>query len=114
MDIKLSYGPDLSNPDHFVGFSDSSFGGDKDSGKSTTGHMIKVGSGVVCWSSKLQPIVTLSTTEAEYVAAVAGGKEICWMQNLLKELGYKAPCPSKLFIDNQSELTVANNPEHHG
>ena len=36
------------------------------------------------------------------------------MQNLLKELGYEVSCPSKLFIDNQSALTVAKNPEHHG
>ena len=59
MDMKLTYGPDPSNPDLFIGFSDANFGGDKDNGKSTTGYMIKVGSGAVCWSSKLQPIVTL-------------------------------------------------------
>ena len=46
-------------------------------------------SGAVCWSSKLQSNVTLSTTEAEYVAAVAAGKEICWMRNMLGDLGYK-------------------------
>jgi hypothetical protein len=42
-------------------------GGDIDRRKSTSGYMVKVGSGVVGWSSKLQPVVTLSTTEAEYV-----------------------------------------------
>ena len=40
-----------------------------------------MGSGAVSWSSKLQPIVALSTTEAEYVAACAAGKEIRWMQH---------------------------------
>ena len=29
-------------------------------------------------------------------------------------MGYTAPAPSKLFIDNQSALSVAKNPEHHG
>ena len=43
------------------------------------GYMVRLGLGAICWSSKLQPVVALSTTEAEYVAAVAAGKEICWM-----------------------------------
>ena len=55
-------------------------------------------------STKLQPIVSLSTTEAEFVAAVAAGKEICWMQQLLHEIGYTSPAPSTLFIDNQSAI----------
>ena len=58
-------------------FSDADLGGNKDNGKSTTGYMVKVGSGVVSWCSKLQPIVTLSSTEAEFVAANMTGKEIC-------------------------------------
>lgn len=36
------------------------------------------------------------------------------MQNMLKELGYMPPVPSKLYVDNQSAITVAKNPEHHG
>ena len=47
--------------------------------------------------------------QRQYVAGVAAGKEICWLQNLLGELGYTAPAPSKLFIDNQSALSVAKN-----
>jgi hypothetical protein len=115
VDLKLTYGPDPSiGDDQFITYCDADHGGNKDNGKSTTGYMVKLGSGVVCWSSKLQPIVTLSTTEAEYVAGVAAGKEICWLQNLLGELGYTAPAPSKLYIDNQSAISVAKNPEHHG
>ena len=115
VDLKLAYGPDPSNGnDRFITYCDADHGGNKDNGKSTTGYMVKLGSGVVCWSSKLQPIVTLSTTEAEYVAGVAAGKEICWVQNLLSELGYGASMPAKLYNDNQSALSVAKNPEHHG
>jgi transposase InsO family protein len=115
VDLKLAYGPDPSmDNDRFITFCDADHGGNKDNGKSTSGYMVKLGSGVVCWSSKLQPVVALSTTEAEYVAGVAAGKEICWLQNLLNELGYTASAPSKLYIDNQSALSVAKNPEHHG
>jgi len=41
---------------------------------------MKIGTGAVSWSSKLQGIVMLSSTEAKYSAAVEAGKEICWMQ----------------------------------
>ena len=76
--MKLEYGPDPSiGNDMFITFSDADHSGDKDCGKSTSGYMVKLGSGIVCWQSKLQQVVTRSTTEAEYIAAGAAGIEIC-------------------------------------
>ena len=66
------------------------------------------------WSSKHQLFVTLSSTEAEYVAAVEAGKEIKWMRNILTEFGYPPSYLSTLFIDNKSRIDVSKNPEHHG
>ena len=59
-------------------------------------------------------MVSLSSTESEYVAAVEAGKEIMWMRNVLKEFGFPVTSPSTLFIDNQSAISVSKNPEHHG
>ncbi len=70
--------------------------------------------GTVGWYSKLQTIVALSTTEAEYMAAVEAGKEIAWMRNILSEFRYGVKKPSTLKMDNQSAITVSKNPEHHG
>ena len=56
----------------------------------------------------------LSTTEAEYIAAVEAGKEIIWMCQLLSEFGYNLQLPSKLLVDNQSAIAVSRNPEHRG
>jgi len=60
----------------FSTFSDADHGGCKDTGRSTGGYLVEIGSGVVSWSLKLQNIVALSTTEADYIAAVSAGKEI--------------------------------------
>ena len=76
--------------------------------------MVMMNGGPVSWKSKLQTTVALSTTEAEYVAAVEGGKEIKWMRNLLYELGYSVSGSSPLMLDNQSAIAVSKNPEHHG
>ena len=76
--------------------------------------MVKIGTGAVSWSSKLQSLVALSTTEAEHISAVDAGKEILWMHQLMGELGYDISGPSVLRMDNQSAIAVSKNPEHHG
>jgi hypothetical protein len=113
-DYSITYAPDPSSPELFSTFSDADHGGCKDTGRSTGGYLVKIGSGAVSWCSKLQSIVALSTTEAEYIAAVSAGKEIRWMRNLLVEIGFPATAPSILRIDNQSAISVAKHPEHHG
>jgi len=112
-DLALVYKPDTSTG-LFTTFSDANHGGCKDSGRSTGGYVVSLGSAAISWSSKLQPVVALSTTEAEYIAAVEAGKEILWMRNILTELGYNMDSPSVLMMDNQSAISVSKNPEHHG
>ena len=89
-------------------------GGNTDNGKSTGGYLVKLGTGAVSWSSKLQTMVALSTTEAEYIAAVEAAKEIIWMWQFMGELGYSPSTSSTLLMDNQSAISVSKNPEHHG
>jgi len=113
MDLKLVYRPDNSS-ELFTSYTDADHGGCKDTGRSTGGYLIKMGTGAISWRSKLQPVVALSTTEAEYIAAVEAGKEMIWMRNILSEFGYKFTSPSTLNCDNQSAISVAKNPEHHG
>jgi len=60
-------------------FSNADHGGCKDSSRSTSGYLIKIGTGAVCCTSKLQGIIALSSTEAEYSATVEARKEIHWM-----------------------------------
>ena len=75
--------------------------------------MVKIGSGAVSWSSKLQSLVAQSTTESEHLSAVEAGKEIFWMCQFMGELGYTVSGPSLLRMDNQSAIAVSKNPEHH-
>ncbi|RVW22059.1 Retrovirus-related Pol polyprotein from transposon TNT 1-94 [Vitis vinifera] len=71
------------------GYVDADFAGDIDSRKSTTGFVFTLGGTAISWTSNLQKIVTLSTTEAEYVAATEAGKEMIWLHGFLDELGKK-------------------------
>ena len=58
---------------------DSDMAGDKDSRRSTTGYVFTIGGTTVSWISKLQKVVALSITEAEYVAATEASKEMIWL-----------------------------------
>jgi ATP-binding cassette subfamily B (MDR/TAP) protein 1 len=94
------------------GFVDSDLAGDIDSRKSTTGYVFTLGSAAVSWVSRLQKIVTISTTEAEYVAATEACKEMVWLRSFMKELG-KEQDNSKLFSDSQSAIHLAKNAAFH-
>ena len=115
LDYKLTYSPDPSSTSLFTTYSDADHGGCKDTGRSTGAYIVKMGTGAISWRSKLQTVVALSTTEAEYIAACSAGCEIMWLHKLFTELGYDlSSSPHPLHIDNQSALSVAKNPEHHG
>ncbi|GKD76280.1 hypothetical protein Tco_1334562 [Tanacetum coccineum] len=91
-----------------TGYVDSDYAGDLDGSKSTTGYVFTLFGGTVSWVSKLQSVVAMSTTEAEYVVAAQASKEAVWLKMLLEELGHKQE-KITLFCDNQSALYLARN-----
>ncbi|CAJ2671832.1 unnamed protein product [Trifolium pratense] len=96
------------------GWTDSDYAGDSDDRKSTSGYIFKVGSGAISWSSKKQPIVTLSTTEAEYVAAASCACQAVWLRKILEQLGQEHTSANTIFCDNSSSIKLSKNPILHG
>jgi hypothetical protein len=113
LDQCLTYALDPSLPELFWTYTDTDHDGNLDNGQLTSGYVVKMGTGTVSWSSKLQSIVALSTTEAEFIAAVTAGQEALWMCQSLEELGFLLVGPSTLLMDKQLAIQVAKNPEHH-
>ncbi|GKV53076.1 hypothetical protein SLEP1_g59622 [Rubroshorea leprosula] len=72
----IDYGLTYSFSTNFklYGYSDNDWGGDVDDQKSTTGFLFFLGDTAFTWCSKKQPIVTLSTCEAEFVFAASYNK----------------------------------------
>ena len=97
-----------------IGFTDSDYAGDQDDRKSTSGYAFMFGSAAISWSSKKQPIVTLSSTEAEFVAATSCACQAIWLRRILKELHFKQPGATKIFCDNNSTIKLSKNPVLHG
>jgi hypothetical protein len=99
---------------NLIGWSDSDYAGDLDDRKSTSGYVFQLGNGVVSWSSKKQPIVTLSTTEAEFVAAASCACQGIWLRSMLSHLRVEQAGSTLIHCDNSSSIKLSKNPILHG
>lgn len=97
-----------------VGFADSDYAGDVDDRKSTSGYVFMLGTGAVSWSSKKQPVVTLSTTEAEFIAAASCACQGVWLRRILEKLGHVQGISTTIYCDNSSAIKLSKNPVLHG
>ncbi|KAJ9554092.1 hypothetical protein OSB04_018137 [Centaurea solstitialis] len=111
LQLGLLYKPNVSLSLH--GFTDADWAGDVITRRSTTGYCFSLGSAVVSWCSKKQQTVTLSSTEAEYVAATMATQECIWLKRLLKDIGVNIDYPVPLACDNESTIKLAGNPVFH-
>ncbi|GKV28744.1 hypothetical protein SLEP1_g37756 [Rubroshorea leprosula] len=96
------------------GFTDSDFARDLDDRKSTSGYVFIMGTAAISWTSRKQSIVTLSTTEAEFVAATTCACQAIWLRKVLEELQVKQEGPMLIFCDNSSTIKLSKNPVLHG
>jgi hypothetical protein len=63
----------------------------------------------VCWRSKAQRGVTLSSSKAEYAAISEAVKEIKFIYYLLREIGIEVNLPITVKTDNVGAMFMAQN-----
>jgi hypothetical protein len=93
-------------------YSDADYASDITTRKSVSGIVFKYSGGAIGWASRRQQCVSLSTTEAEYVAASEAAKEIVWLKRLFDDIAPLTSVPI-LQVDNASAVRLAGNPEFH-
>ncbi|KAE8185744.1 hypothetical protein CF328_g7447, partial [Tilletia controversa] len=67
----------------------------------------------VTWRSKLQDTVSISSTEAEYIALSEATREAIWAVQLLDELRLRVKGPVDMYTDNTGAEALARNPQSH-
>jgi hypothetical protein len=106
---QLTYGGERHD---LEGYTDAD-GATQDHRRAISGYAFLIDGGAVSWSSKKQELVTLSTAEAEYVAATHAAKEAIWLRKLIGELSPIPLSPTPFFCDNQAALKLATDDNYH-
>ena len=95
------------------GWSDSDWGGDLDTRRSTSGYLMtlasKFGYSALSWRCKLQRLIAMSSCEAELISLVEATKETLWCWKIMTDFGFVDIIPIRMYEDNQGCMAIANN-----
>lgn len=94
-------------------FTDSDWAGDPNSRRSTTGYCFNLNGAAISWRSRLQPTVSLSSTEAEYRATTEAGQEVVWLRGLLSFISIPQLSPTVLCSDSTGAVSLTKKAIFH-
>ena len=90
-------------------YTDSDYGGDKETRISVTGYILFFMGVPIIWKSKSQRSVTLSSSEAAYVALSEAAKDIKFVYQLLRSIGIEVTLPITVRVDNVGAIFMSEN-----
>ena len=93
-----------------TGWVDSDFASDSDTRRSVTGYVMSLNGAPISWRSCRQGGVTLSSSEAEYVAASAVAQENAYLRSLLSGFDRPPLGPTCVWEDNAACILMSENP----
>lgn len=105
--IGITYSEDAEDGDKLTAYADSDFGGDLDDRKSTTGIVLFLAGGPVDWRAAKQPLVAVSSVEAEYVALSKACQLIIPFRHLLKTINRAQKEATVLYEDNSGAILTS-------
>ena len=111
-DLALKIKPEIGGENEMwrvLAFSDSDYAGDPESRVSVSGWVIYFCGVLVAWQSKSQRSVTLSSSEAEYVALSEVAKNIKFIYMILESMGIMVELPIIVRVDNNGAIFMSEN-----
>ena len=91
-------------------YSDSDWGGDREDRHSTSGYSVFLGKAIIAYRSQKQPVIALSTMEAEYIALNDLLKESIYLHNVMNEI-LKENIIVNFYCDNNAAIEIIKNPK---
>ena len=99
--------PTCHSPQQLVAYVDASHATDS-ARRSVTGYILSFCGAAVCYRSKTQPSVAISSTEAELVASVSAGKAVLYLRSVLADLGFPQHEATPIYKDNAASILIVN------
>ena len=112
-DMCLEYSKSNSNL-RIMGYSDSDWANGQDR-KSISGFCFTLKETLICWKSRKQSNIALSTCEAEYVALSSAVQEAKFLKQLYGDMVGDSVNKNvvEINVDNQGAIALAKNPVNH-
>ena len=104
-DYGMQYDGNATNAHVLTAYSDS----DWSVRPSTTGWCMLFGGAAVSWRSTRQHSISMSSTEAEIIAASDAALEIIYIRGLLAEMGFRQEKPTVLYVDNSGAVELSRD-----
>ena len=95
-------------------YTDSDYAGDKEARISVTGYILFFMGVPIIWKSKSQRSITLSSSEAEYVALSEAAKDIKFVYQLLQSISVNVKLPIVVRVDNVGAIFMSENTSTSG
>jgi hypothetical protein len=102
-----------SDSNQLFGYTDSDFVGSLDDRKNTSGYVFQLGTNLISWASQKQPIVSISSAEAEYVVVTSASCQAVWLRRILTDMSHTENDPTPIFCDNTSTIALSKNHVFH-
>jgi len=104
---------DVNKDMDFHRYSDADWSWDLDTLCSTSSYIFILNGAAIGWSSKLQSMVALSTTESKYIGLNLAGQHLAWLHTFFKEIGHPQRSPTKIRCDNQAAIILTKDLQFH-
>jgi hypothetical protein len=91
-----------------LGYVDSDWASDIRHRRSISGIVFKLAGAAIAWKCRVQPTVSLSSTEAEFLAASDAGRMALYLRSILDELSVSQQFATVIYEDNRGALLMAS------
>jgi hypothetical protein len=102
-------GKDRSFQFKVSGMADADYATDKETRRSVSGYCTFLEGALVSAKSRMQKCITLSTTEAEFMAMTDCAQDMLYIMRVLQSLLLQVELPMLLQCDNKGAVDLANN-----